>query len=97
MSNNRSTERLKYEKVAARPAEEGEESAAAVARQLWLHPIWMYSWRAQLLEIGAEAFPGKAICAAAPRRFDDYGAKARFPEERDIPKKAPGFFSRESR
>jgi len=83
---------------AVRLAEESEESAAAVARQLGIHPNLIYKWRDQLLEEGAEAFPGKGNLRSSDeevRRLRRENAQLR--EERDILKKALGFFSRESR
>lgn len=83
---------------AVRLAEESDEAAAAVARQLGVHPNLLYKWRDQLLEDGTEAFPG----AGNLRRGDDEVRRlrrenARLREEREILKKALGFFSRESR
>jgi len=87
-----------YKIEAVRLAEESEDSAAAVARQLGIHHNLIYKWRDQLLEDGAEAFPGKGKLRSSDeevRRLRRENARLR--EERDILKKALGFFSRESR
>lgn len=97
-----SKKRRKYSRdfkiEAVRLAEESDESAASVARQLGIHHNLIYKWRDQLLEDGGEAFPGKGKLRSSDeevRRLRRENARLR--EEREILKKALGFFSRESR
>lgn len=82
---------------AVRLAEQSDEPATVVARQLGIHPNLIYKWRDQLLEDGEEAFPGAGNLRPSDeevRRLRRENARLR--EERDILKKALGFFSRES-
>lgn len=47
-----------FKREAVRLAEESERSAAAVARDLGIHPNNLYKWRQQLDAEGEAAYPG---------------------------------------
>lgn len=71
--------------------------AAAVARELGLRRNHLYKWPHELDNVDEAAFPGKGGRA---HRTDELTRlrrqNARLREERDILKKAAGFFARES-
>lgn len=76
----------------------GRKSVSEAARELGLNPNVLHRWRKQLTEEGTEAFPGKGKLSSQEeelRRLRRELEQAK--EDRDILKKALGFFSRTGR
>ena len=91
--------RRKYDKQfkldAVRLATEGGKSVAAVARDLGIEANILYRWKRTLLTDGNNAFPGNGRLMPQDeelRRLQRENALLR--EERDILKKAMGFFAK---
>lgn len=94
--NRRYAREFKIEAV--RLSEEGDRSAADVARELGIHPNNLYKWRAQFAEDGQEAFPGKGKPGSSNEELQRLRREnMRLREEREILKKALVFFSKESK
>ena len=94
--NRRYSREFKLEAV--RLSEEDDRPVADVARDLGIHPNNLYKWRAQFVEEGEEAFPGKGNLSSTDeqlRRLQRENMRLR--EEREILKKALVFFSKESK
>jgi transposase len=73
----------------------GARSVREVARELGIDPNTLYHWKRELAEEGADAFPGKGRLSVQEeeiRRLRRELAQAK--EDREILKKALGFFSR---
>ena len=74
---------------------EGERSIREVARELGIDPNMLYHWKREMLKEGTDAFPGKGHLTAQEeeiRRLRKELAEAK--EDREILKKALGYFSR---
>lgn len=91
--------RKKYDKQfkldAVRLATEGGKSVAAIARDLGVEAKLLYRWKRTLLAHGTDAFPGNGRLMPQDeelRRLQRENALLR--EERDILKKAMGYFTK---
>jgi len=74
---------------------EGGKSVREVAAELGIDPNTIYHWKKELSESGEDAFPGKGHLSAQEeeiRRLRKELAEAK--EDREILKKALGYFSR---
>jgi transposase len=72
--------------------------AAAVARELGLRRNHLYKWQTEVETHSEAAFPGKGGRAPGSDELTRLRREnARLREERDILKKAAGYFARESR
>lgn len=73
---------------------------AQIAQELGVSNYILYKWRKQSRESGALAFPGNSKVALTAEQQENVRLKKeleRVKQERDILKKAVGFFARESR
>jgi len=80
---------------AVRLVSEGNRSVVDVAREIGIDPNTLYHWKRESEKDGEEAFPGKGHLTAQEeeiRRLRKRLAEAE--EDREILKKALGFFSR---
>ena len=92
-------ERKTYDKQfkldAVRLVTEGGRSVREVAREIGVDANTLYHWKRELVKEGEDAFPGKGHLTAQEeeiRRLRKRLAEAE--EDREILKKALGFFSR---
>lgn len=96
MVKQRRTFTREFKMEALRLAEESPEPAAAVARQLGIHPNLLYRWRQELLSDREDPFPGRGNVPADEAELQRLRRElARVREERDILKKAVTFFAKE--
>lgn len=94
----RKTFSREFKLEAVRLLEQGDKSAAELARELGIKRNQLYKWKEQLSEKGEAAFPGhgravgdkEAEIARLKRELE------RVTEERDILKKAATYFAKES-
>lgn len=87
-----------FKREAVRLAEESERSAAAVARDLGIHPNNLYKWRQQLAADGDEAYPGHGNVRKSDEEIRHLRRELeQVRQERDILKKALLFFTKEHR
>lgn len=80
---------------AVRLVTEGGRSVRDVAGEIGVDPNTLYHWKRELVKEGEDAFPGKGHLTAQEeeiRRLRKELAEAK--EDREILKKALGFFSR---
>lgn len=98
MVKQRRTYTGEFKREAVRLAEESQQSAADVARQLGVHPNLLYKWRKALREDEGHPFPGQGQGHAADEEVRQLRREnVRLREELEILKKAMVFFVRESR
>lgn len=92
-------QRRKFDKQfkldAVRMVTEGGKSSASVARELGIDPNTVYNWKREFSAHGMDAFPGNGRLMPQEeelRRLQRENAMLR--EERDILKKAIGYFTK---
>ena len=85
-----------FKREAVRLAIRSDKSAAQIARDLGIHPHLLYAWKNQLKSDPEFAFPGKGKLSPYEEKIQELEKRLRdAEEERDILKKALGFFARE--
>lgn len=92
-------ERKTYDKQfkvdAVKLVTEGGRSVRDVAREIGIDPNTLYHWKRELLKEEEDAFPGKGHMTAQEEEIRRLRKKlAEAEEDREILKKALGFFSR---
>ena len=98
--NERKVYTAEFKREAVRLSEQGEVSVAQIAQELGVSDYSLYKWRKQALKGGELAFPGNGKVALSTEQQENMRLKReleRVKQERDILKKAVGFFARESR
>jgi transposase len=89
-----------FKREAVRLSEQAGVSVVQVAQELGVSDYSLYKWRKQTREGGKPAFPGNGKVALTAEQQENVRLKReleRVKQERDILKKAVGFFARESR
>lgn len=92
------TAEFKHEAV--RLSEQADVSGVQVAQELGVSDYSLYKWRKQARSGGELAFPGNGKVALTAEQQENARLKReleRVKQERDILKKAIGFFAKESR
>lgn len=93
----RGTYDAQFKREAVQLTEQPGRSVKEVAEQLGIHPIMLSKWRSALRVEGGEAFRGCGQLRPEVVRVRELEREvARLREERDILKKAVGFFSRDA-
>ncbi len=89
-----------FKREAVRLSEQADVSVVQVAQELGVSDYSLYKWRKQSRMGGELAFPGNGKVALTAEQQENARLKReleRVKQERDILKKAIGFFARESR
>ena len=97
MTSKRKTFTREFKLQAVKLLEQGDQSAADIARKLGIKRNQLYKWQEQIQIKGEDVFPGKGRRSGK----DDELAKlkresGRLKEENEILKKAARYFARES-
>ncbi len=98
--NERKVYTAEFKREAVRLSEQAGVSVAQIAQELGVSDYSLYKWRKQARASGALAFPGNGKVALTAEQQENVRLKReleRVKQERDILKKAVGFFARESR
>lgn len=96
MENKRKSYDQEFKISAVKMVTEGGMSASRVSRDLGINENSLYKWKKQYLEDQQNAFPGKGRMKPEEEELRKVKKElARVTMERDILKKAIGFFSRE--
>src|SRR3954447_11866779 len=97
MAKGRRTFPPEFQAEAVRRIAETGKSLAEVARELDLGESLLRSWKTALAADGDRAFPGKGVPPTHEEELRRLRAEVRrLTMERDVLKKAPAFFARES-
>ena len=85
-----------FKQEAVRLSETSGRAVAQVARELGIRPKLLYRWRADIRELGTEAFPGQGNLPESEAELQALRRELeRVKLERDILKKALAIFSQE--
>lgn len=96
MKRQRFSREFKLEAV--RLLEQGDQSAAELARELGVARSRLYKWKAEVDTHGEEAFPGHGRRPESVAELEQLKREnARLKEENEILKKAARYFARESK
>lgn len=98
--NERKVYTAEFKREAVRLSEQAGVSVAQIAQELGVSDYSLYKWRKKAKESGELAFPGNGKVALTAEQQENVRLKReleRVKQERDILKKAVGFFARESR
>ena len=98
--NERKAYTAEFKREAVRLSEQAGVSVAQIAQELGVSDYSLYKWRKQARESGELAFPGNGKVALTAEQQENVRLKReleRVRQERDILKKAIGFFAKESR
>ena len=94
--SNRTKYDPEFKREAVRLAMRGDRSLAQVARDLGIHPSHLSAWKSKLKHDPEFAFPGSGNLTSQEAEIRELKKKLRdAEEERDILKKALGFFAKE--
>jgi transposase len=98
--NKRNVYTAEFKREAVRLTEQAGASVERIAKDLGVSPQTLHSWKKATKEQGALAFPGNGRLALSPEQEENRRLKKELElvkQERDILKKAVGFFARESK
>jgi transposase len=98
--NKRNVYTAEFKREAVRLTEQTGASVERVAKDLGVSPQTLHSWKKVAKEQGVLAFPGQGRLALTPEQEENRRLKKELElvkQERDILKKAVGFFARESK
>jgi transposase len=98
MPDKRRTYTAGFKREAVHLVTEQGDTVAEAARNLGLNPHMLQRWKRELVDHEHDAFPGNGRVSPAQEELDRLQAEnERLRMERDILKKAQGFFANESR
>ena len=89
-----------FKREAVRLSEQPDVSVKQIAEELGVSEYSLYTWRRLAREQGSLAFPGNGKIALTEEQRENQRLRKeleRVKQERDILKKAVGFFARESK
>ena len=98
--NKRKVYTAEFKREAVRLTEQPEASVERIAQDLGVSSHSLYAWKKAAKEQGTLAFPGNGKVALTPEQEENRQLKKELDlvrQERDILKKAVGFFARESK
>jgi transposase len=98
--NKRNVYTAEFKREAVRLSEQADTSAEQIAKDLGISPQTLHSWRKAAKAQGSLAFPGQGKMALTPEQEENRRLKKELElvkQERDILKKAVGFFAKESK
>jgi transposase len=98
--NKRKTYTAEFKREAVKLAEQPGSSVLKIAKDLGVSSHSLYAWQRAAKVQGSLAFPGQGKMALTPEQEENRRLKKeleRVTQERDILKKAVGFFAKESK
>jgi transposase len=100
LMNKRKTYTAEFKREAVQLADQPGSSVLRVAKDLGVSSHSLYAWQKAAKTQGAGAFPGHGKLALTPEQEENRRLKKELElvkQERDILKKAVGFFAKESK
>jgi transposase len=98
--NKRNVYTTEFKREAVRLTEQTDTSVERIAKDLGVSPQTLHSWKKAAKDQGSLAFPGHGKLALTTEQEENRKLKKELElvkQERDILKKAVGFFARESK